>query len=95
MTALWILLGILAFILLIVVILSVKFTLFMSFDDEFKLAVKWLFIKIKILPKAEKEEKPKKEKPKKANPEKEKKLRKSRRRITFSLLSTKIKAYQV
>ena len=50
MTALWILLGILAFILLIVVILSVKFTLFMSFDDEFKLAVKWLFIKINILP---------------------------------------------
>lgn len=73
MTALWILLGILAFILLIVVILSVKFTLFMSFDDEFKLAVKWLFIKINILPKAEKEEKPKKEKPKKEKPEKEKK----------------------
>ena len=72
MTALWILLGILAFILLIVVILSVKFTLFMSFDDEFKLAVKWLFIKLHILPKKEKEEKAKKEKPKKEKPEKEK-----------------------
>ena len=72
MAALWILLGISAFVLLIVAILSVKVTLLMSYDSEFKLSVKWLFIKLKILPKKEKEDKPKKEKTKKEKPKKEK-----------------------
>lgn len=72
MTALWILLGLLAFVFLIVALLSVKFTVFMSFDGEFKLSVKWLFIKKAILPKPEKDGKPKKEKVKKEKPKKEK-----------------------
>ncbi len=79
MTALAIILGIIAFFVLI---LSIRFTVYMTYDEEFMLDISWLFIKLHILPKKEKEEKPKKEKePKKENeeepseekPEKEKK----------------------
>lgn len=79
MTALEIILGIIAFFVLI---LSIRFTVYMTYDEEFMLDISWLFIKLHILPKKEKEEKPKKEKePKKENeeepseekPEKEKK----------------------
>lgn len=65
MTALAIILGIIAFFILI---LSVRFTVYMTYDQDFKLDVSWLFIKLHILPKKEKEdkeEKPKKEKKKK------------------------------
>ncbi len=72
MVALWILFGLLSFVFLIVALLSVKFTLFMSYDSDFKLAVKWLFIKKTILPKPEKDDKPKKEKPKKEKEKKDK-----------------------
>lgn len=67
MTALYIILGIIA---LFVLILSIRITINGEFFDEFRLDIKWLFLKIQILP-AKKKEKPKKEK--KPKPEKEKK----------------------
>ena len=67
MTALYIILGIIAFFVLI---LSIRITINAEFIDEFKLDIKWLFLKIQILPKVKKD-KPKKEK--KPKPEKEKK----------------------
>ncbi|MBQ8765293.1 MAG: hypothetical protein IJZ16_00640 [Clostridia bacterium] len=65
MTFLYILLGIIAFF---VIILSIRITINAEFFDEFKLNVSWLFLKIQILP-SKKKDKPKKEK----KPEKEKK----------------------
>ncbi len=65
MTALWIILGIIAFF---IVLFSIRVTVYMTYDEEFKLDISWLFIKLHILPK---KEKPKKEKPEK--PEEEKK----------------------
>ena len=62
MTALAIILGIIAFFVLI---FSIRFTVYMTYDEEFKLDISWLFIKLHILPqkeKPEKEKKPKKEK---------------------------------
>ena len=62
MTALAIILGIIAFFVLI---LSIRVTVYMTYDEEFKLDIGWLFIKFHILPKKEKpekEKKPKKEK---------------------------------
>ena len=67
MTALYIILGIIAFFVLI---LSIRITINAEFIDEFKLDIKWLFLKIQILPKSKKD-KPKKEK--KPKPEKEQK----------------------
>lgn len=67
MTALYIILGIIAFFVLI---LSIRITINAEFFDEFKLDIKWLFLKIQILP-AKKKDKPKKQK--KPKPEKEKK----------------------
>ena len=58
MTALYIILGIIAFFVLI---LSIRITINGEFFDEFKLDIKWLFLKIQILP-AKKKDKPKKEK---------------------------------
>lgn len=58
MTGLYVFLGIVAFF---VAILSVRITVNGEFFDEFKLNVKWLFIKLQILP-AKKKDKPKKEK---------------------------------
>lgn len=70
MTALAIILGIIAFFVLI---FSIRFTVYMTYDEEFKLDISWLFIKLHILPKKEKpekEKKPKKEKePKEENTE--------------------------
>ena len=68
MTALWIILGIIAFF---VFVFSVKVTVYMTYDEDFKLDVRWLFIKLHILPKKEKPEKEKK--PKKEKPQKEEK----------------------
>ena len=56
MTALWIILGIIAFF---VVLFSVRVTVFMTYDDIFKLDIQWLFVKLHILPKKEKPEKEK------------------------------------
>lgn len=58
MTALYIILGIIAFF---VVLLSVRITINAEFFDEFKLSVSWLFLKLQILP-SKKKDKPKKEK---------------------------------
>lgn len=70
MTALTIILGIIAFFVLI---FSIRVTVYMTYDEEFKLDIAWLFIKLHILPKKEKpdkEKKPKKEKePKEENKE--------------------------
>ncbi len=69
MTALWIILGIIAFFVLL---FSIRVTVYMTYDEDFKLDIGWLFIKLHILPKKEKPEKEKEEKPpKELEPEKE------------------------
>lgn len=70
MVALYVILAIIAFFVLL---FSFKFTLYLTYDDEFKVAVRWLFIKKAILPKSDEDKKQKKDKPKKEKPEKEKK----------------------
>lgn len=68
MVVLYILLGIIAFIALV---LSVRITINGEFFDEFKLNIKWLFVNIQILPsKPKKDKPPKKEKLKKVKEEK-------------------------
>lgn len=69
MTALCIILGIIAFFVLL---LSVKVAVTVHYEDDVAVSVKWLFLKFNILPKHEKEEKPKKEKKKKEKEEKPK-----------------------
>ena len=53
MTVLVALYIILAIVALIVVLFSIKFTVSLTYNEEFKVDVKWLFIKKKILPKPE------------------------------------------
>ncbi|MBQ7120993.1 MAG: DUF2953 domain-containing protein [Clostridia bacterium] len=60
MTALYIILGIIAFFL---VLLSVKVCVTVHYEDDVSVSLRWLFLKFNILPKHEK--KPKKEKKKK------------------------------
>lgn len=67
MTALWIILGIIAFF---VILFSIRFTVYLSYNESFKVDIKWLFIKRCILPKDEDEDD---KKAKKDKPEKEKK----------------------
>jgi len=70
MTALYIILGI---VLFLVAVLSIPVVLDMEYGDVFKLRVSWLFVKFNILPKDESEKKPKKEKkPKAEKPQAEK-----------------------
>jgi hypothetical protein len=59
-TALYVVLGIIAFF---VILLSIKFAVTVHYEGDVAVSIKWLFIKINILPKQEK--KPKKEKKKK------------------------------
>ena len=66
MTGLYIFLGIIGFIVLL---LSIRITVNGEFFEEFKLNIKWLFVKIDILP-AKKKDKPKKEKAPKEKKEK-------------------------
>ena len=66
MTALYILIGIIAFFVLL---LSVKFVITVHYEDDVAVSVGWLFLKFNILPKKEKEDKPKKEKKKKKEEE--------------------------
>lgn len=68
MTALYIILGIIAFF---VILLSIKFTVTVHYENDVAVSVKWLFLKFDILPKKEKEKKPKKEKKKKEEKPKE------------------------
>ena len=78
MTALYIILGIIA---LIVILCSVKVKITAEYGEAFSLDVKWLFVKAHIFPqteeqkakKAAKKEKKKKKKPKKEKPKKEEK----------------------
>ena len=66
MTALYIILGIIAFFILL---LSVKVVITVHYEDDVELSVGWLFLKFKVLPSHEKKEKPKKDKkPKKEKP---------------------------
>lgn len=67
MTALFVILGIILFFILL---LSVPVVLDMEYIETFKLKVSWLFIKVNILPKDEKKKK-KEKKPKKPKKEKE------------------------
>ncbi|MBO5859681.1 MAG: DUF2953 domain-containing protein [Clostridia bacterium] len=63
MTALYIILGIIAFF---VILLSIKLAVTVHYEGDVALSIQWLFIKINILPKKEKKpKKKKKEKPKK------------------------------
>ncbi len=69
MTALYVILGIIAFF---VILLSVKFKITVHYEDDVALSVGWLFLNFNILPKKEKtEKKPKKEKKKKEEKPKE------------------------
>lgn len=69
MKALFIILGIIAFF---IILLSIKFTVTVHYEDDVAVSLKWLFLKFNILPKHEKEKKPKKEKKKKEeNPKEE------------------------
>ncbi len=67
MTALYIILGIIAFF---IILLSIRVTVVMDYHDSFLLEVKWLFLKYTIYPN-DREKKPKKEKKKKEKPVKE------------------------
>ena len=69
MTALYIILGIIAFF---VILLSVKVAVTVHYEDDVAVSVKWLFLKFNILPKAEKEDKPEKKKKDKKKEEKPK-----------------------
>lgn len=69
MTALYIILGIIAFF---VILLSVKVAVTVHYEDDVAVSVKWLFLKFNIIPKAEKEDKPEKKKEKKKKEEKPK-----------------------
>ncbi len=69
MTALLIILGIIAFF---IVLLSIKVVVTVHYEDEVELSVGWLFIKLNLLPSHEKDKKPKKEKkPKEEKPKEE------------------------
>lgn len=69
MTALYIILGIIAFF---VILLSIRLCVTVHYEDDVELSLKWLFLNIKILPKNEDKEKKKKEpKPKKEKKPKE------------------------
>ena len=66
MTALYVILGIIAFF---IILLSIRLCVTVHYEDDVELSIKWLFLNIKILPKKEKKEKKKKD----AKPKKEKK----------------------
>ncbi len=68
MTALWIILGI---ILFFVVVLSVRVTVLFDYNEQLKLDVRWLLLNIPVYPSKPKKKKPKKEKEEK--PEEKKK----------------------
>ena len=76
MTALYIILGIIA---LIVILFSIKVSVTAEYADSFSLDVQWLFIKLHIFPQTEEQKakreakKAKKEEKKKKKPEEEKK----------------------
>ena len=56
MTALYIILGIVMFF---IILLSIPVVLDMTYTDKFYLSVSWLFLKFKLLPHEEKEKKKK------------------------------------
>ncbi len=66
MTALYVIIGIIAFF---IVLLSIKLVITVHYEDDVSLSVGWLFLKFNILPKKDKEDKPKKEKKKKEKAE--------------------------
>lgn len=68
MTALCIILGIIAFFVLL---LSVKVAVTVHYEDDVAVSLKWLFLKFNILPKKDEHKKPKKEKKKKEEKPKE------------------------
>ncbi len=68
MLALYIILGI---ILFFVLMLSVRVNVFFDYNEDLILNVRWLFIKIPIYPTKPKDKKPKKEKPREEEPKEE------------------------
>ena len=54
MTALYVILGIIAFL---IILLSIKLVITVHYEDDVSLSVGWLFLKFNILPKKEKEDK--------------------------------------
>ena len=69
MTALYVLIGIAAFF---IILLSIRFVFTVHYEDDIALSVGWLFLKFNILPKKEKKDKPLKEKKKKTKEKEEK-----------------------
>lgn len=73
MTALYVILGIIAFF---VILLSIKIAVTVHYEDDVAVSIKWLFLKINVLPAKAKDahkEKPKKDKKKKKKEEEPKK----------------------
>ncbi|MBP3696590.1 MAG: DUF2953 domain-containing protein [Clostridia bacterium] len=71
MTALYVILGIIAFF---VILLSIKIAVTVHYEDDVAVSIKWLFLKINVLPAKAKDahkEKPKKDKKKKKKKEEE------------------------
>ena len=68
MVALYIILGIIAFF---VVILSIPVSLSLEYTDSFRCSVSWLFVKINLFPREKKEKKENEPKEKKEQPKKE------------------------
>ena len=80
MLALYIILGI---ILFIVLLLSVRVIVFFDYHEELILNVRWLFIKIPVYPTKPKKKKPKKEKPEEEKKEEEPKEEKPKKENIF------------
>ncbi len=59
MTALYIIIGIIAFF---IILLSIKFVVTVHYEDDISVSVGWLFLKFNLLPKEENEDKPEKKK---------------------------------
>lgn len=79
MTALLIILGIIAFF---IVLLSVKVVVTVHYEDEVELSLRWLFLKFNILPSKEKDEKKKKKekKPKEEPKEEDEKIKEPKKK---------------
>ena len=78
MTALYIILGIIAFIILL---LSIKVMITVHYDEELTVSLSWLFLKFDLLPMKEKH--PKKEKKKKSRRKRMKRSPSLRKRRTI------------
>lgn len=92
MTALYIILGIIAFIILL---LSIKVMITVHYDEELTVSLSWLFLKFDLLPMKEKHPKKEKKKRKKSRRKRMKRSPSLRKRRTIcSFDSIIIKAFR-